>query len=174
MVVQSSAQNDPLGELINKSVSEIKNSTTETVKRTADEIREKTQEQAHKTAHDIREKSEKLSHELTKKSSSILDDVKSFFSGILNDIVGFFKILFGDNTPGQPALADPQETAGIAPVVHSQRRMGTKVCIFAILGVLSYVAVGAVDVYNRRKRHDKEDLLGGYYRNIQVLEENFL
>ena len=147
----------------NKDISDVINEVRDTAKDTF----EKTKDEAKRTADNLTEKSEKLSKDLADKSTSIFDDISSFISGILRDIAGFLKMIFGDNTPGQPAVPP---TAG-APSQINSSRIGQKSLILAALGLLSLFSAKVVRAQHNKK-HD--DGLEGYYRNINVLEENFL
>jgi hypothetical protein len=153
---ESPSKEDVIGDLVNKTIKEIGN-TTQTVV-------DQTEDQAKKTAQDIKERSKKFSKDITEKSTSIFGDFVGLIQGIVGDVLGFFRILFGDNTPGQPAMPETAQTAAPA-----ESRLGTKVLGLLVLGVLSYVAN---EIVKRQTEIERKKTDGDFYRNI--LEENFL
>ena len=152
----SPSKEDVIGDLVNKTIRDIGNTTQTVVDQTKD--------QAKKTAKDIKEKSEKFSKDISEKSTSIFGDFMGFIQGIVGDVLGFFRMLFGDNTPGQPAMAETAQMA--AP---SESRLGSKVLGLSVLGVLSYVVN---EMVKRQTEIERKKTDGDFYRNI--LEENFL
>jgi hypothetical protein len=152
-----------ISDLVEKTVNDVKDTANDTF----NDIKERTKEGAKKTAENITEKSEKLSQELSNKSNSIFQDIGNFISGILGDVAGFIKAIFGDNSPAQPALPP---TAG-APAEIRTSKVGLKILMLGALAVLSVLSARTVQSYTQ---HNKKRDDGDYYRNIQVLEENFL
>ena len=135
------------------------------IQSTVDNIKGKVKSDAQKTAKDIKNKSKEFSDKIQSQSDSFVDTVFGFVKSVISSIGDFFKILFGDNSPAQPALADPA-VAGMAQSQTAASRSGTKALVITLLGALGYLAWTAVGQYK-----PKTEAPVSYYRN---LEENFL
>jgi hypothetical protein len=137
--------------------------TSHKIHETVNDLKNQTSHKIHDTVQDISHKTKDVSKQVKEKSDSILSDIKSYISSVVNDIISFIKFLFGDNTPGQPAV--PDSSAGI-PQPFTSSRTGYKTFYLCLLGLIAYQATRFVKspVPSSEK---------GYYQNID-LAENFL
>ena len=135
------------------------------------DVSAKTRELVDRTANDIRNKTEKVSHDVQKQVDETSTTIGGYIAGIVRDVIDFIKSLFGDsNTPGQPALAEPEaETAEMAPQTLSSPRYTEKAVYLSLLGVLVYYVLLSCHKQERTKIIATNDC----YRNLDECE-NFL
>ena len=140
---------------------------------TVNDVSARTKELVDKTADDIRNKTEKVSHDVQKQVDETSTTIGSYISGIVRDVINFFKSLFGEtNTPGQPALAPPEETEAqlSAPETITSSRYAEKAVYLSLLGMMVYYVLLS---YERRPQMSKISTMNDCYRNLEECE-NFL
>jgi hypothetical protein len=135
------------------------------IRETVDSIKGKVKSDAEKTAHDIQKKSKDFSDKIQSQSGSVFDTVFGFVKSVLSSVGDFFRVLFGDNSPAQPALAEPA-AATLAEPRMSTPSAGTKAIVMSLLSAVAYGAWTIVGQYQ-----PKTQVPMSYYRN---LEENLL
>lgn len=143
-------------------------SVNDDIKDSVSHIKQKTSDQVKKTADDIKNKTKDMSKDVSEKSQSIFSDIMGYVRSVVSDIVDFFRMLFGDNTPGQPALADPSASLSEA----ASPRYGTKTVYLSLLSALMWWSYKLTTVCGPKPKNE----ISSYYRNIESadLSENFL
>ena len=132
------------------------------------DVSARTKELVDKTADDIRNKTEKVSHDVQKQVDETSTTIGSYITGIVRDVINFFKSLFGEtNTPGQPAL--PQPEAQMAPEVITSSRYAEKAVYLSLLGVMVYYVMLSYETPREKRISTMNDC----YRNLDECE-NFL
>ena len=146
----------------------VASSVNDDIRDSGSHIKQKTADQVKKTADDIKNKTKDISRDVSEKSQSIFSDIMGYVKSVVNDIVDFFRMVFGDNTPGQPALADPSASLSEA----SSLRYGTKTVYVSLLSALMWWSYKLTTVCGPKPQNE----ISGYYRDIEsaALSENFL
>ncbi len=133
------------------------------------DVSARTKELVDKTADDIRDKTEKVSHDVQKQVDDTSTTIGGYFTDIVRDVINFFKSLFGEtNTPGQPAMAQPE--AQLAPEMVVSSRYAEKAVYLSLLGVMVYYVLLS---YERPRETRKISTMNDCYRNLDECE-NFL
>ena len=133
-------------------------------------IKDKTSEELNKKVTDIKNKTDEMTKNVKANSENIFSQIVGYVKSVVGDIVSFFRMLFGDNTPGEPALADPT-VAGLSAAPRTGRT-GMKTVCLSLLGALMWY----VWAYGVQRKPLSLVETSSYYRNFEEkdLVENFL